>query len=54
MVTFINLLTFSRIVLGAVIFSLLMFDGYLLALILFFIASITDFFDGYLFLKSME
>ena len=48
MVTFINLLTFSRIVLGAVIFSLLMFDGYLLALILFFIASITDFFDGYL------
>ncbi len=48
MVTFINLLTFSRIVLGAVIFLLLMSDGYLLALILFFIASITDFFDGYL------
>ena len=48
MITFINLLTFSRIVLGAVIFLLLMSDGYLLALILFFIASITDFFDGYL------
>ena len=49
MTTFINLLTFSRIVLGAVIFLLLMSsDGYLLALILFFMASITDYFDGYL------
>ena len=49
MVTFINLLTLSRIVLGAVIFLLLMSsDGYLLALILFFVASITDYFDGYL------
>jgi CDP-diacylglycerol--glycerol-3-phosphate 3-phosphatidyltransferase len=49
MITFINFLTFSRIVLGAVIFLLLMSsDGYLLALILFFMASITDYFDGYL------
>ena len=49
MITFINLLTFSRIVLGAIIFLLLMsHDGYLLALILFFVASITDYFDGYL------
>ncbi len=49
MITFINLLTFSRIVLGAVIFLLLMSsDGYSLALILFFMASITDYFDGYL------
>ena len=46
---FINLLTFSRILLGAFIFILLMSpDNYLLALILFFIAGITDYFDGYL------
>ena len=49
MITFINLLTFSRIALGAVIFLLLMStDGYFLALILFFVASVTDYFDGYL------
>jgi len=49
MTTFINLLTFSRIILAAIIFILLMSpDGYFLALILFFIAGITDFFDGYL------
>ena len=46
---FINLLTFSRIILAAVIFVLLMSsDGYLLALILFIFAGITDFLDGYL------
>ena len=49
MTTFINLLTFSRIFLAAIIFLLLMSpDGYLLALILFFLAGITDYFDGYL------
>ena len=49
MTIFINLLTFSRILLGAFIFILLMSpDNYLLALILFFIAGITDYFDGYL------
>ena len=49
MVTFINLLTFSRIVLAAIIFLLLMSsDGYLLALILFYIAGLTDWLDGYL------
>jgi CDP-diacylglycerol--glycerol-3-phosphate 3-phosphatidyltransferase len=49
MVTFINLLTFSRILLAGIIFLLLMSaDGYLLALILFYIASITDWLDGYL------
>ena len=49
MTVFINLLTFSRIILAAVIFILLMSpDGYFLALILFFIAGITDYFDGYL------
>jgi CDP-diacylglycerol--glycerol-3-phosphate 3-phosphatidyltransferase len=49
MPTFINLLTFSRILLGAFIFILLMSpDNYLLAFVLFFIAGITDYFDGYL------
>jgi CDP-diacylglycerol--glycerol-3-phosphate 3-phosphatidyltransferase len=47
--TFINILTLSRIFLAAVIFLLLISpDGYLLALILFFLAGITDYFDGYL------
>ena len=45
----INILTFSRIFLAAFIFILLMSpDGYFLALILFFLAGITDYFDGYL------
>jgi CDP-diacylglycerol--glycerol-3-phosphate 3-phosphatidyltransferase len=49
MTAFINLLTFSRIFLAAIIFLLLMSpDGYLLAFILFFLAGITDYFDGYL------
>ena len=49
MKTFINILTLSRIFLAAVIFLLLISpDGYLLALILFFLAGITDYFDGYL------
>ena len=49
MTAFINLLTFSRIFLAAIIFLLLMSsEGYLLAFILFFLAGITDFFDGYL------
>ena len=49
MITFINLLTFSRIFLAAIIFLLLMSpDGYLLAFILFFLAGITDYFDGYI------
>ncbi|MDA9353028.1 CDP-diacylglycerol--glycerol-3-phosphate 3-phosphatidyltransferase [Gammaproteobacteria bacterium] len=49
MIIIINLLTFSRIILAPVIFMLLMTsNGYLLALILFFVASITDYFDGYL------
>ena len=47
--TFINILTLSRIFLAALIFLLLISpDGYLLALILFFLAGITDYFDGYL------
>ncbi len=49
MITFINILTLSRIFLSAVIFLLLMSpDAYLLALLLFLIAGATDYFDGYL------
>ena len=49
MTTLINLITLSRIFLAAIIFLLLTSsDGYLTALILFFIAGITDYFDGYL------
>ena len=48
MSTFINILTLSRIFLAALIFILLMSsDGYFLALVLFFVAGITDYFDGY-------
>jgi CDP-diacylglycerol--glycerol-3-phosphate 3-phosphatidyltransferase len=47
--TFINILTLSRIILAILIFILLISpDGYLLALALFFLAGITDYFDGYL------
>ena len=49
MSTFINILTLSRIILAALIFILLITpDRYFLALILFFLAGITDYFDGYL------
>jgi len=49
MTNFINLLTISRIVLGAFIFILLTRpEGYFLAFILFFVAGATDYFDGYL------
>ena len=46
---FINLITVSRIVLGAIIFVFLTrTELYWYAFVLFFIASITDYFDGYL------
>ena len=49
MSTLINILTFSRVFLAAIIFVLLMSpDGYFLALVLFFFAGVTDYFDGYL------
>ena len=45
----INLLTFARIIIAAIIFGLLALKSYyLLAIILFFIAGLSDYFDGYL------
>ena len=44
----INLLTFARIIIAVIIFGLLALKSYyLLALILFFIAGLSDYFDGY-------
>ena len=44
----INLLTFSRIIIAIVIFGLLALKNYyMLALVLFFIAGLTDYFDGF-------
>ena len=46
---FVNMLTFSRIILGGIIFLLLATpDGSFLALLLFFVAGFSDYFDGYL------
>ena len=45
----INLLTFARIIVAVIIFGMLSLkDYYILALILFFIAGLTDYFDGFL------
>ena len=45
----INLLTFARIIIAVFIFILLALKNYYaLALVLFFIAGLTDYFDGYL------
>ena len=49
MLSFINLITVSRMIIGTIIFILLTrTDLYWYAFTLFFIASITDYFDGYL------
>ena len=45
----INLLTLSRIFIGIIIFALLMLNNYyLVAFMLFFLAGLTDYFDGFL------
>ena len=44
----INLLTFARIIIAVIIFALLgLKNFYMIALILFFIAGLTDYFDGF-------
>tara|TARA_B100002019_G_C21271983_1_gene602891 strand:- start:3844 stop:4377 length:534 start_codon:yes stop_codon:yes gene_type:complete len=47
MIYLINTLTIFRAVIGLAIFYLIQFDFFLLSLLLFFVASITDYFDGY-------
>ena len=48
-VVLINILTFSRILIAMIIFGLLMLkDFYLLSFLLFFLAGLTDYLDGYL------
>ena len=45
----INLLTLSRIFIAIIIFGLLMINNYyILAFVLFFVAGLTDYFDGFL------
>jgi Phosphatidylglycerophosphate synthase len=48
MLKIVNLITLSRIILAPIILVFLILDNYLLCLLLFVLASITDYLDGYL------
>ncbi len=48
MVNLINLITITRILLAPFILLFLIFDNYLVCIILFFLAGLSDYFDGYL------
>ena len=48
MTNFINFITITRILLAPIIFIFLIFGNYLVCIILFFLAGLTDYFDGYL------
>ena len=48
MTKFINFITIIRILLAPVIFLFLISNNYILCLILFLLAGLSDFFDGYL------
>ena len=48
MTNFINFITIARILLAPIIFLFLIFGNYLVCIILFFLAGLTDYFDGYL------
>ena len=48
MTIFINLITTIRLLLAPIIFFFLIFGDYLVCTLLFFIAGISDYFDGYL------
>ena len=48
MTNFINFITIVRILLAPIIFLFLIFGNYLVCIILFFLAGLTDYFDGYL------
>ncbi len=48
MTNFINLITIARIFLAPIILLFLIFGNYLVCIVLFFLAGLTDYFDGYL------
>tara|TARA_B100001173_G_scaffold308123_1_gene317816 strand:+ start:2179 stop:2712 length:534 start_codon:yes stop_codon:yes gene_type:complete len=48
MTNIVNLITFSRILLAPIILVFLMLDNFLICLLLFIVAGISDYFDGYL------
>ena len=48
MTNFINFITVARIFLAPIILIFLIFGNYLICLLLFFLAGLTDYFDGYL------
>ena len=48
MTNFINFITVARIFLAPIILIFLIFGNYLICLLLFFFAGLTDYFDGYL------
>ena len=48
MTNFINFITISRIFLAPIILVFLIFGNYLVCVLLFFLAGLTDYFDGYL------
>ena len=48
MTNFINFITVARIFLAPIILFFLIFGNYLICLLLFFLAGLTDYFDGYL------
>ena len=48
MTSFINFITIARILLAPIILFFLVFGNYFVCIILFFLAGLTDYFDGYL------
>ena len=47
MTRLINFLTFSRMLLAPIIFTFLIIENYLICILLFFLAGISDYLDGY-------
>ena len=48
MTNFINFITIARIFLAPIILVFLIFGNYLVCVLLFFLAGLTDYYDGYL------
>ena len=48
MTNLINFITIARILLAPIILVFLIFENYLICTVLFFLAGLTDYFDGYL------